>query len=155
MSTTPTGDERAAPARLRALPSRLLGLVAMHADRLVSQGLAEADARKWHYAVLASLRESGPASQALLSHRTGIYRSDLVAVLNELAGRGFIERTPDPADRRRNVITMTEAGDRQLARLDTLVVTIQDELLSPLAQSERDQLTHLLTRLLGYHTKAE
>jgi hypothetical protein len=26
----------------------------------------------------------------------GIYRSDLVAVINELAGRGLIERAPDP-----------------------------------------------------------
>jgi DNA-binding MarR family transcriptional regulator len=154
MSTMPPGDEQATPARLRTLPSRLLSLAAMHADRLVNQGLAAAGARKWHYAVLASLRESGPASQARLSQRTGIYRSDLVAVLNELAGRGFVERSSDPADHRRNVITMTEAGDRQLARLDTLVATIQDELLSPLAQPERDQLTHLLTRLADHHAKA-
>jgi MarR family transcriptional regulator, lower aerobic nicotinate degradation pathway regulator len=155
MTAMHTGDERAAPARLRALPSRLLALVATQADRLVSQGLAAADARKWHYAVLASLHEAGPASQARLSQRTGIYRSDLVAVLNELSGRGFIERTPDPADHRRNVITMTEAGRGQLARLDELIATIQDELLSPLAQSERDQLTHLLTRLLDHHTQAQ
>src|SRR6266540_2768792 len=73
----------------------------MHAERVVDDGLARADDRKWHYAVLAALQEFGPASQAALSRRTGIYRSDLVAVINELAGRGLIERAPDPADRRR------------------------------------------------------
>jgi hypothetical protein len=56
---TGTTDDRATPARLRHLPSRLLTQVAMHADRLANQGLARADARKWHYAVLAALQEQG------------------------------------------------------------------------------------------------
>jgi MarR family transcriptional regulator, lower aerobic nicotinate degradation pathway regulator len=151
---TGTRDDQATPARLRRLPSRLLTQTAMHADRLVNQGLARADARKWHYAVLAALQELGPASQAALSRRTGIYRSDLVAVINELADRGLIERAPDPADRRRNVITMTPHGRRRLRQLDKLVATIQDDLLAPLTQPERDQLVALLARLLDHHARA-
>jgi MarR family transcriptional regulator, lower aerobic nicotinate degradation pathway regulator len=151
---TDTSGDRATPARLRRLPSRLLTQTAMHADRLANQGLARADARKWHYAVLASLQEFGPASQAALSRRTGIYRSDLVAVINELAARGLIDRAPDPADRRRNVITMTPQGRRHLRQLDKLVAAIQDELLAPLTQPERDQLVRLLTRLLDHHVAA-
>jgi DNA-binding MarR family transcriptional regulator len=151
---TGTRDAWATPARLRSLPSRLLTQTAMHADRLVNQGLAGADARKWHYAVLAALQEFGPASQAALSRRTGIYRSDLVAVTNELAGRGLIERAPDPDDRRRNVITLTPQGRRYLRRLDKLVATLQDDLLAPLTQPERDQLVQLLSRLLDHHARA-
>jgi DNA-binding MarR family transcriptional regulator len=149
--TTGTRDDWATPARLRSLPSRLLTQTAMHADRLANQGLAHADARKRHYAVLATLQEFGPASQAALSRRTGIYRSDLVAVVNELTGRGLIERASDPADRRRNVITITPRGRRYLRRLDELVAAVQDELLAPLTQPERDQLVRLLTRLLDHH----
>ena len=151
---TGASDDRAIPARLRRLPSRLLTQTAMHADRLANQGLARADARRWHYAVLASLQEFGPASQAALSRRTGIYRSDLVAVINELAARGLIDRAPDPADRRRNVITMTPHGRRHLRRLDKLVAAIQEDLLAPLTQPERDQLVRLLTRLLDHHGRA-
>lgn len=151
---TGTSDDWATPARLRGLPSRLLTQVAMHADRLVSEGLAGADARRWHYAVLAALQEFGPASQSALSRHTGIYRSDLVAVINELAGRGLIERAPDPADRRRNVITMTPHGRRRLRQLDKRVATIQDDVLAPLTQPERDQLIRLLTRLLDHHAPA-
>ena len=109
-----SGDQ--APAQLRSLPSRLLGQTALHADRLVNERLAGAGARKWHYAVLATLREFGPSSQATLSRRTSIYRSDLVTVLNELAERGHVKRTPDAADRRRNVIAITAKamkGDRE------------------------------------------
>jgi DNA-binding MarR family transcriptional regulator len=101
--------------------------------------------------VLISLRELGPASQATLSRRAGIYRSDLVAVINELAEDGHVERSPDPEDRRRNVITITEAGRHHLRRLDRLLTTIQDDLLAPLNPAERDQLIHLLTRLLDHH----
>ncbi|WP_326599324.1 MarR family winged helix-turn-helix transcriptional regulator [Streptomyces sp. NBC_01803] len=147
------GEGSAVPARLRSLPSRLLSHAAMHAERLVNEGLAGADARKWHYAVLVALQESGPASQATLSRRTDIYRSDLVAVINELADRGHVERALDPADRRRNVITVTERGRRHLRRLDALLATVQDELLAPLTPPERDELTRLLTRLMEHHAK--
>ncbi|WP_250562201.1 MarR family winged helix-turn-helix transcriptional regulator [Sphaerisporangium fuscum] len=143
-------DERGAPARLRNLPTRLLSLVAMQSDRVVSEGLAVADSRKWHYAVLATLREAGPVSQAELSRRTGIYRSDIVAVINELTERDLVERAPDPADRRRNVITLTPRGDGHLDRLDELLAALQDEVLAPLTPAERDQLTGLLTRLLDH-----
>jgi hypothetical protein len=36
-----------------------------------------------HYAVLAGLDEFGPISQAALSRRLGVDRSDLVAALND------------------------------------------------------------------------
>lgn len=137
--------------RLRQRASRLLSQVATRSDRLINEGLAQADARKWHYAVLASLQDFGPASQAALSKRTGIYRSDMVGVLNELAMRQLVERAPDPDDQRRNVITISTAGRRQLRRLDRVLDVLHDELLAPLDAAERDQLVSLLTRLLDHH----
>ncbi|WP_349372180.1 MarR family winged helix-turn-helix transcriptional regulator [Streptomyces sp. G-G2] len=96
--------------------------------------------------------ESAPASQAELSARTGIHRSDLVAVINELAGRHLVERTHDPTDRRRNVITLTPQGRRHSRHLGQLLDAAQEELLSPLTPAERDQLTRLLGRLVTHHT---
>jgi DNA-binding MarR family transcriptional regulator len=140
------------PARLQVLPSRLLNYAAAYGDRLVTDRLADVAARKWHYAVLASLQESGPASQALLSRRAGLYHSDLVGVINELADGGYVERAPDTADRRRNVITITGQGRRQLRRLDKIIASAQEELLAPLTENERQQLSRLLTRLVEHHT---
>ncbi|GAA3733754.1 MarR family winged helix-turn-helix transcriptional regulator [Salinactinospora qingdaonensis] len=142
------------PARLRALPSRLLTQVATHAQRLVTQGLAGADARRYHYALLATLEEFGPASQAVLGRRCGMDRSDVVATVNELAQREMVRRTPDPEDRRRNVVTITEAGIQALHQLDELLESLQDELLAPLSTEERDQLVLLLARLLEHHSRA-
>ena len=140
------------PGRLRRLASRLLSQLTMRSDRLINEGLARADARKWHYAVLASLEEYGPGSQATLSRRTGIHRSDMVGLLNELTERGLVERAPDPDDRRRNTITISSRGRRQLRRLDKVLDELHDELLAPLNPAERDQFTRLLTRLLDHHT---
>ncbi|NUT37528.1 MAG: MarR family transcriptional regulator [Hamadaea sp.] len=150
----PDDGEIKTPERLRRRASRLLSQVAARSDRLMTEGLAEADARKWHYAVLASLQEFGPASQAALSRRTGIYRSDMVGVLNELAERDFVERAPDPEDRRRNVITITPQGRRHLRRLDKVLDDLHEELLAPLLPAERDQFVHLLTRLVDHHAEA-
>ncbi|MFF8995665.1 MarR family winged helix-turn-helix transcriptional regulator [Streptomyces sp. NPDC014983] len=147
MSPTPEPT----PARLRAIPSRLLAGAAVVADRLVSERLAAEGARKWHFAVLVALAEAGAASQAELSRRTGIYRSDMVAVLNELADAECIRREPDPADRRRNVITLTPAGRRRLERLDTLIADAQRELLAPLTPGQQNELTRLLTVLTEHH----
>ncbi|MEU2281866.1 MarR family transcriptional regulator [Streptomyces sp. NPDC013178] len=147
MSPTPEPT----PSRLHAIPSRLIAGAAVVADRLVSERLAAEGARKWHFAVLVALAEAGAASQAELSRRTGIYRSDMVAVLNELADAECIRRESDPADRRRNVITLTTAGRRRLERLDTLIADAQRELLAPLTPGQQDELARLLTVLTEHH----
>jgi DNA-binding MarR family transcriptional regulator len=75
----------------------------------------------------------------------------MVAALNELEAGGYVARDPDPADRRRNVITVTAAGRRRAAELAGRGAEIQDELLAPLTVAERAQLTRLLGELLDHH----
>ncbi|MEV6374865.1 MarR family winged helix-turn-helix transcriptional regulator [Micromonospora musae] len=144
-------DSTTGAQRLRDLRTRLLSQAATQADRRVNEELARADARKWHYAVLVTLDEFGAVSQAELSDRTRIYRSDLVAVINELTAREQVERAPDPADRRRNLITLTAQGRRQLHKLDKLLADVEDEVLAPLTAAEREQLARLLTALVEQH----
>ncbi|MGP4022980.1 MarR family winged helix-turn-helix transcriptional regulator [Actinomadura sp. 3N407] len=148
-----TADTRT-PARLRHAPSWLINLASAHSHRLVSDGFAAAGARGYHYRLLAALDECGPSSQATLGRHTGIDRSDVVAALNELAAKNLIERSPDPSDRRRNIVTLTPDGARHLNELQEVVDRIQDDLLAPLTPSERDQLTGLLTRIIDHHAKS-
>ena len=146
-------DEAKAPERLRGLPSRLLNLAAGYAQRQVGERLATLDSRKWHYATLAALEEFGPDSQSGLSDRTGIYRSDLVATINELTARGLVVRAPDPADRRRNAITLTDEGRRHLKQLDLLIADAEAEFLAPLSGADRGELIRILKLIVGYHSK--
>lgn len=146
---------REIPARLSGKSSWLLAQLAVHAHRLSAEGFGASGARSYHYRVLASLAEFGQASQAELGRRSAMDRSDVVAAVNELAGQGFVERAPDPGDRRRNIVSLTEAGAGQLRLLDDTLDAVQDELLAPLAAGERQVLTGLLTRLLAHHQPSE
>jgi len=73
-----------------------------------------------------------------------------VAALNELADDRLIQRSPDPDDGRRNVITITAAGRKQLRRLDQVLAGIQEKLLAPLSAADRTRLVALLNRLLEH-----
>jgi DNA-binding MarR family transcriptional regulator len=75
----------------------------------------------------------------------------MVALVNDLVAQGLVARTPDPTDRRRNVVTITARGRSHLERLDARVATLQDDLLAPLTSDERHQLTQLLTKLVDHH----
>ena len=143
-----------APERLTGKPTWLISQISTHAHRLLTERLAAAGARGYHYRLLAALQEFGPASQASLGRRTAMDRSDVVAALNDLASGGYVQRAPDQADHRRNVITITPAGAAHLRRLDDLLDDVQDELLAPLSAGERDQLARLLSRVLDHHSSA-
>ncbi|MGK3945072.1 MarR family winged helix-turn-helix transcriptional regulator [Streptomyces sp. RP5T] len=149
--TARPADRPATAARLRNLRTRLLSLAAIQSDRLVNQKLVQVDARKRHYAIIATLYEFGPESQEELVSRTGIHRSEMVTVIDELADRGMVERSPNPANRRQNVITLTQQGRRQLLKLDKLLAQAEDEVLAPLTPSEREQLARLLAVLVHHH----
>jgi len=141
------------PARLTSKPSWLITQLAVHAHRRATNAFAEAGARGYHYRILSALDEFGAASQADLGRRCNMDRSDVVATINELAEPGFVERTPDPDDRRRNIVTLTKAGEGQLRRLEQGVDKVQDDMLAPLDAGERRTLTELLTRLLEHQLR--
>ena len=139
------GDET--PERLKVQLSRLLGMTAGQTQRVAADALRAVGAHKDHFVVLAALDEFGPASQAAVAGRARVYKSDLVAVLNELEAGGWIRRTPDPADKRRNVITLTPTGQDRLAELDRILTTVNAHITAPLTTEERTQLFTLLNRI--------
>lgn len=77
----------------------------------------------------------------------GIDRSDVVATLNDLVASGFVVKQPDPADGRRNIITITEPGGRALDRLDAVLDDVQEAVLAPLDRNEREALVRLLAKI--------
>lgn len=136
------------PARMRELPTWLISRVAGRSQRLLSAAFAGAGVRGYHYRILVALDELGPLSQVGISDRTQIDRSDVVAALNELTERGLVERSPDPDDRRRNLVTVTPVGRKELRALNEVVDGVQDELLAPLSAADRAELVRILGQLL-------
>ncbi|WP_433566813.1 MarR family winged helix-turn-helix transcriptional regulator [Nocardia sp. CA-151230] len=145
-------DGEQTPERLKGQLSRLVGFTAAQTHRIAGEALRAVGARKDHFVALAALSEFGPASQAALSGRTRIYKSDLVSVLNDLEDRGWVRRAPDPADKRRNVITITADGERRLAELDHVLDGVNEHIMAPLSRDERAQLFDLLGRINAHLT---
>ncbi|MGI9020208.1 MAG: MarR family winged helix-turn-helix transcriptional regulator [Solirubrobacterales bacterium] len=108
-------------------------------------GLRPAD-----FAVLHNLAESEGATQLLLARALRIHPSNLVALLDGLEAGGWLERTRDPADRRRHVVALTPAGAKLLVAARAAAEAAERELLEPLKASERVQLEGLLRRLAAH-----
>ena len=137
------------PGRLTDRPTWLLGRAHARSAGLLAAGFeAHGDGlRGYHYRLLAALEEWGPASQADLGRDTGIDRSDVTSALTLLESRGYVAREVDPANRRRNIVTLTPEGRSALTRLDAVLDEIQESVLAPLTPAQRRQLLGLLARL--------
>jgi MarR family transcriptional regulator, lower aerobic nicotinate degradation pathway regulator len=138
-----------APGRVRDRPTWLINRAYARARAQLSAGFeaSELGVRGSHYRLLAALADSGPASQADLARRAGLDRSDVVTIVAELEQKALLEREADPANRRRNIVSMTPAGKRALVSLDGVLDEIQQRVMAPLSAQERDQLVDLLRKL--------
>lgn len=147
---TPHHQPARTPVRVKDRPTWLISRAYARSSGLLNAGFEAhgSGLRSYHYRLLAALEEWGPGSQADLGRSTGIDRSDVTAALAELESRNLIERTVDPENKRRNIVTLTPEGLAQLRDLDTVVDTIQDELLAPLTAAQRRQFTALISRLV-------
>ncbi|MGW1838960.1 MarR family winged helix-turn-helix transcriptional regulator [Streptomyces sp. BBFR2] len=141
-------DTPYAPRRIRALPSWLLGRAAARGHRLVAEALAAEGMRMMHHAVLCAVAELGPVSQAELGRTLGIDPKDMVTAVGDLQRDGLVTRTPDPRDRRKNAVEVSEEGLRRLRRTQRLGDRANAELTAALTPAEREQLIGLLTRIV-------
>jgi DNA-binding MarR family transcriptional regulator len=62
--------------------------------------------------VLARLGKGGPATASALATAEGVRPQSVAAVLAALEEQGLIGRSPDPADGRRQVVSLSDAGRR-------------------------------------------
>ncbi|MDQ7806926.1 MarR family transcriptional regulator [Amycolatopsis sp. A133] len=99
-------------------------------------------------AVLHRLHREGPATQGELAAAEHVRQQSMAATLGVLDELGYLARTPDPADRRRVVISLSGAGRDtvrgiQQHRDEWLAQALLDE-LSP---AELDAVTRALPLL--------
>ncbi|MDH6606240.1 DNA-binding MarR family transcriptional regulator [Streptomyces sp. SAI-208] len=134
---------------IRSLPSWLLGRAAARGRALVGEALAAEGMKMWHHVVLSAVRDLAPVAQADLGRAVGLDPKDLVGILNDLQSAALVLRRPDPGDRRKNAVTLTDEGERLLKRCERAARQANDELLAPLSTDERAQFMGLLIRISG------
>ena len=88
-----------------------------------------------------------PESQQQTAQRAGIDRTTMVALVDGLEAKGHVARRPDPADRRRNVVELTDSGRETLRQAMRASDEAERRVLASLDEAEATQLRSLLSRL--------
>jgi DNA-binding MarR family transcriptional regulator len=112
-----------ASREIRAVISRLR-------RRILNASQAE-DITLGQASVLARLSGEGGVTASELASAEGVRHQSMTATVTSLAAMGLVERSPDPADGRRLLITLTAEGHRRVeegrqARTEWLAGRLQD-----------------------------
>lgn len=99
-------------------------------------------------AVLNRLHREGPATQGELAAAEHVRQQSMAATLGVLDELGYLARIPDPADRRRVVISLSESGsDTVRGILQHRDEWLAQALLDALSPAELDAVTRALPLL--------
>ncbi|ADB50713.1 MarR family winged helix-turn-helix transcriptional regulator [Conexibacter woesei] len=101
----------------------------------------------WDYVVLSHLAREPAGTQLALARAIGYDKTRLIGLLDALEREGFVTRTPDPADRRARIVSLTPAGATLHAAAQADVHAMEDELLAHLSPTARRRLVATLTEL--------
>lgn len=111
----------------------LPGLLEMAADALFAEfrlDLVEAgygDIRPTHGCIFRYVHDDGMRLTDLAT-LAGMTKQSIGEIVDDLAERGYVERFPDPADRRAKLIRLTEKGEQAQAKGRTLFANLEERL---------------------------
>ena len=121
--------------------------VAKAMDRAFDRALAEAGGTRPTWLVLLAVKSGSGRTQSGLAERVGISGPTLTHHLDRMVGAGLVARTPDPANRRAQVITLTSDGETLFARLRDAAVAFDARARRGLGDADMEQLRRALTVL--------
>jgi len=133
-------------------PERMLGFVIHDVSRLLrrryeqyarTEGLG---LTRTQCAVLAHLARQEGVNQATLAQSLDIEPITLVRLLDRLQEAGFIQRKPDPQDRRAYVLELTATARPILDRIYELAAKVYEDAQAGMSKTETEQLLSLLHR---------
>src|SRR5690606_24317920 len=83
------------------------------------------------FSALVRLHELGECSQNQLGRQIAVDAATIKGVVERLQARGLLVTTPDPVDRRRVVVSLTEAGREQACLSIGTAAGITEKTLQP------------------------
>lgn len=101
----------------------------------------------WGYVVLSALDRSAVRTQAALAEAIGADKTRIIRTLDDLQRQGFIEREPDPDDRRVRLLAITEAGRAVKDAAQREIQRGEERWLNELTAEERAVFLRALKRL--------
>ncbi|GAA2446959.1 MarR family transcriptional regulator [Actinomadura vinacea] len=101
----------------------------------------------WAYAVLLGLKEEPVRTQSALAKAIGADKTRIIGDLDDLQERGLIRRTPDPADRRARLLSLTPEGRRLRDAARAAIRLREERLLARLPAADRRAFLRALRTL--------
>jgi DNA-binding MarR family transcriptional regulator len=130
------------------ISSPRLGYLLKHAQlryaEMTSAAFAPLGIRPHEWAALNCLDEQHELSQKEVAELLGIDRTTMVALVDELQGKGLVQRRPQPEDRRKNVVTLTIEGRTMLRRGALLADDCERRFLAVLDHPDAEHLKQAL-----------
>ncbi|MEZ0050428.1 DNA-binding MarR family transcriptional regulator [Mycobacterium sp. MAA66] len=117
-------------------------LIAAEAPVLDAHGVT-----MWGYIVLLALDHTPMRSQVALAEAIGADKTRIIRTLDELQDNGYIERTPDPEDRRVRLLAITKAGRKLKDAVQDDIQRGEERWLGDLTAEERGVFLRVLARL--------
>jgi DNA-binding MarR family transcriptional regulator len=128
------------------LLTRASGLVV----RATNAALADVGLRVRQYSVLVLADDTRDGiSQRDLAEVLGLDPSQVVALVDELAAAGLVERRPSPTDRRQRLVAATAQGVRVRRRADAAAAAGVQRQIGDLSAGEQQILRGLLQRVVA------
>jgi DNA-binding MarR family transcriptional regulator len=128
-------------------PAFLLSQLGAHAAAQFAERLGVLELTPADAGILRLLGAEAGLSQQELATKLQIHPSRLVAILDNLEKRGFVERRANPDDRRLYSLHLAQAGGEVLEKIGSVARKHQDALLSGISGEERNTLATLLLRI--------
>ncbi|QIK64762.1 MarR family transcriptional regulator [Leucobacter viscericola] len=99
--------------------------------------------------VLADLAEQGSARVSELAAQQRVAQPTMTALVNRLAGEGWVDRSPDPEDGRATLVVITPAGEEALNNYRHSMAERIVPLLVELSEQDRRALDRAAEIMLG------
>ena len=101
-----------------------------------------------HSAVFAQIKAEGSRLTELAAGANMTPQS-MGEIVNELEGLGYVERRPDPRDRRAKLITLTDRGWEAARAGETTIVGLEQRLRELLGDEGAAHLREMLLKILA------
>ena len=124
-----------------------LAQAAREVERAFDEALGAAGGTLPVWLILLNLKIRKPGNQRELAEAVGVREATLTHHLNSMDARGLVTRTRDAANRRIQVVALTEAGETMFVRLREAATAFDARLRSGLDYADLATLSELLGRL--------
>lgn len=134
-------------ADLYGRPAFMIRRAHQIATSIFTSSCAELGLTPSQFSLMFVLRHRGPVGQNELGRLVSLDRSTTALVVRGLRARELVDTTPDPSDRRKTIVRLTNQGRLLLSRAEKLNAKASDKLLSAFDPHQANAFLSLLETL--------